>query len=227
MSQAEETAEPPQRYYCYDCSAFVSEDHDDSHDVYDSADLDTGNGTHTPGTEVSDLEERLVDLEAKVDTFLNRFERIEDALIGDRSFNLVEVHDILGELEQLKGAVGRHDELLIGVADVPVEKMSEHQRTTKIRQALVKKAIKNGSQTETYDFTEVASLFDSHISESWASKLLKKAAGDVSDDSGRHVRGFEYVQRPGNARSVLVVDLRETDSQPVSRLHSRSEEGTG
>lgn len=208
--------------YCFTCSDWVHDDtHDDDHNVciVDDAVETNGNSELYQDTFL----DALIEIDSRLESFNRRLSKIERLLLGDQTTTVEIEMSVIGELLRLAEVVEDHEEI-IALMDTPsTDSMSEEQRLQKIRQGLLNKAKSSNTRSETFDYTEVRSLFESKISESYASKLLVNAAGRFPEDGSKPVRGFEYVKRPGNKRSVLRLDRGKMDSESVSRVNNRSE----
>lgn len=210
MSQAMDA----DRRYCPTCSQWVDAEHE--HDVWTFDDDASSNGR-------DELKEKLIEMEQLMQSVSNRLDGIEAVVYGDEP-GVRPSYDLVSEVERLREVVDAHEDT-IALMEVPTdaESFSREQRRTKIRQALRNKLRNSDGSTATYDYNDVRTLFESTISEPYASKLLKEAAGNFPDDPSQPVKGFEYISQPGNARSVLRAYQGTTSPESVSRVNNRSE----
>lgn len=177
------------------------------------------------------LEQKLQDLEMRYEAVINRNKALKRVVLGDLETAYDDVHNsasVWRQLLDMRAAVSNHGERIDRLDSAGARGQPGAARVAKIRHSLVKRATKRGTVTTAQaaqqkspalDYEDVLALFDFEISDTYATKLLNKAADG----------GAFWVKDPPNARDgrkTLRVDLTELeeDSPYLRNLSQQSGE---
>lgn len=145
--------------------------------------------------EVRSQRQDLQIVQSRVDAISNQVQIIKRALTGSED-NLYELEGfgesrhLIGWIEEIETAVQANREDLQAPKD-PEGQLTRDERVTVIRQYLVDRAKEQDVPVYGADYKEVQALFGGDIGDSWASTLMKYAAGTFTKDPEKDKEGFE------------------------------------
>ena len=178
-------------------------------------------------SELADLREEQEVLSARMDALMTRMDLVLEAMIGDRELGedaVAESADVMTQLGDVRSAVSSHGDRLDRLDSAGARGQPGAARKVKIRHALARKATKGGKlsieeaaqrESPSMDFEDVLDEFDYEISDTYATKLLSKAADGAAfwEKSATNAR---------TGRKRLFLDIGELDSDSPYLRHVRS-----
>lgn len=162
-------------------------------------------------------QERIDDLEMRFEAVNTKYSVLREVVLGDHvagESDVDEAPSLWTQVVDLRGDMADHSNQMSRLNSAGARGQPGAARKAKIRHALVKRATRGGavspnqaaqSDAPALDYEDVLALFDYEIDETYASKLLDKAARDSA--------AF-WVKKPSNprdGRKTLRVDVTELD----------------
>lgn len=178
--------------------------------------------------EVTDLKADLAeqrsnvdDLTGLVEAYSRQMQKMKQVIAGDGDafFALEgygEGHNIVHQLEMVDAKLDGFAERLQKVPEKPSEQQDTEGRLWAIRKYLVEQAYTRDQNIYAADYREVGAIFSDAdnrggISDSWASQLMRKAAGTFPGDIDEAKHGFEIVEKqPRNEIRVYADRIEDT-----------------
>jgi hypothetical protein len=176
---------------------------------------------------IQEQEERIDDLELRYQAAMAKNDTLRQVVLGDLEAGedaVREAPSLWMQVADLRTAMTDHGDRMDRLDSAGARGQPGAARKAKIRHALVKRATQRGtvsaaqaaqSESPALDYEDVLALFDYEIDETYASKLLDKAARDSA--------AF-WIKKPSNprdGRKTLRVDVTELDEDSPYLRESR------
>lgn len=132
-----------------------------------------------------------------------------------------ERHNLVSLIEANQDQLGTVAERLQQLPSKPAEQSDTEGRLLAIRKYLVEQAHQQNANIYGADYKEIQALFDGQISDSWASTLMRKAAGTFPEDAEKAKHGFEVAET--KPRNKVRVFCDKIEDRSLLRLKNFSE----